>query len=36
MSKQSIKTKVDVIIPNYNKGRYLDEAIKSVICSKNK
>tara|TARA_X000001036_G_scaffold108703_1_gene101832 strand:- start:177 stop:965 length:789 start_codon:yes stop_codon:yes gene_type:complete len=31
MSKQSIKTKVDVIIPNYNKGRYLDEAIKSVI-----
>ena len=31
MSKININKKVDIIIPNYNKGKYLEEAIVSVI-----
>ena len=31
MSNQNFSIKVDVIIPNFNKGIYLKEAINSVI-----
>jgi len=31
MSKKKINYNIDIIIPNFNKGRFLEEAIRSVI-----
>ena len=31
MGKKNSKPKIDIIIPNYNKGNYIDQAIMSVI-----